>query len=101
MAIKEFIVGPLVAFGSGGVLVEILDDIVFRVLPLTDRDVSEMINGSRVAIGQGNAENNVIENFNQNTSGTKSDERTESYKGQTPLWPIWLSRLRYRGLPDR
>jgi acetate---CoA ligase (ADP-forming) len=41
--------GPLVAFGSGGVLVEILDDIVFRVLPLTDRDVSEMINGSRVA----------------------------------------------------
>ena len=41
--------GPLVAFGSGGVLVEILDDIVFRVLPLTDRDVKEMIAGSRVA----------------------------------------------------
>lgn len=39
--------GPLVAFGSGGVMVELLDDIVFRVLPLTDRDASAMIRGTR------------------------------------------------------
>ncbi len=39
--------GPLVAFGSGGVMVELLDDVVFRVLPLTDRDVAAMIRETR------------------------------------------------------
>ncbi|MBL8188802.1 MAG: GNAT family N-acetyltransferase [Acidobacteria bacterium] len=39
--------GPLVAFGSGGFFVELLDDVVFRVLPLTDRDAREMILSTR------------------------------------------------------
>ncbi len=39
--------GPLVAFGSGGVLVELLDDVVFRVLPLTDADATTMIRDTR------------------------------------------------------
>ncbi len=39
--------GPLVAFGAGGYFVELLDDVVFRVLPLTDRDASEMIRSTR------------------------------------------------------
>jgi acetyl coenzyme A synthetase (ADP forming)-like protein len=35
--------GPLIAFGLGGVHVEILRDVRFRVTPLTDRDASEMV----------------------------------------------------------
>ncbi len=35
--------GPLLAFGSGGRYVEVFRDISFRVLPLTDVDVNEMV----------------------------------------------------------
>jgi len=36
-----------VAFGLGGFMVELLDDIAFRVLPLTDRDAAAMIRSTR------------------------------------------------------
>ena len=39
--------GPLVMFGLGGIYVEILQDVVFRITPLTDRDVIEMVSGIR------------------------------------------------------
>jgi acetyl coenzyme A synthetase (ADP forming)-like protein len=39
--------GPLVAFGLGGVYVEILRDVCFRITPLTDRDAHEMIRSIR------------------------------------------------------
>ncbi len=35
--------GPLIAFGLGGIHVEILGDVRFRVTPLTERDAAEMI----------------------------------------------------------
>jgi acetyl coenzyme A synthetase (ADP forming)-like protein len=41
--------GPLVAFGLGGVQVEILGDVHFRVSPLTDRDADELLFESRGA----------------------------------------------------
>jgi len=37
--------GPLIAFGLGGIHVEILGDVRFRVTPLTDRDAAEMVRG--------------------------------------------------------
>jgi len=39
--------GPLIAFGLGGVHVEILADVCFRVTPLTDVDAHEMVRGIR------------------------------------------------------
>jgi acetyl coenzyme A synthetase (ADP forming)-like protein len=39
--------GPLVAFGLGGIHVEILGDVCFRVTPLTDSDAFDMVSGIR------------------------------------------------------
>ncbi|HET8563351.1 MAG TPA: GNAT family N-acetyltransferase [Candidatus Binatia bacterium] len=39
--------GPLIAFGLGGIHVEILRDVCFRVTPLTDRDAREMVRSIR------------------------------------------------------
>ena len=39
--------GPLLMFGLGGVFVEALKDIVFRVAPLTRLDALDMVNGIR------------------------------------------------------
>lgn len=39
--------GPLVAFGLGGVHVEVLRDVVFRITPLTDRNAHEMVRAIR------------------------------------------------------
>ena len=40
---KDAQFGPVLMFGLGGVLVEILKDVSFRIVPLTPRDAREMI----------------------------------------------------------
>ena len=39
--------GPVGMFGMGGIYVEVLKDVAFRVLPITDRDAAAMISGIR------------------------------------------------------
>src|SRR5262249_44674647 len=39
--------GPLVGFGLGGTAVEVLNDMSFRITPLTDLDAREMVHGIR------------------------------------------------------
>lgn len=41
--IQDRLFGPLVGFGLGGIHVEVLGDVVFRVTPVTDRDAHEMV----------------------------------------------------------
>jgi acetyltransferase len=45
--IRDPLVGPLVMFGLGGVLVEALGDVVFRLAPIHRRDAGDMIRGIR------------------------------------------------------
>ena len=39
--------GPLVGFGLGGIHVEMLGDVRFRIAPLTDRDADELLHEIR------------------------------------------------------
>ena len=42
---RDPLFGPLIAFGLGGIHVEVLRDVQFRVTPLTNRDATEMVQG--------------------------------------------------------
>jgi acetyl coenzyme A synthetase (ADP forming)-like protein len=44
---EDRLFGPLVAFGLGGVQVEVFKDVHFRVAPLSDRDADELIHEVR------------------------------------------------------
>ncbi|HWB22581.1 MAG TPA: GNAT family N-acetyltransferase [Gaiellaceae bacterium] len=45
--IQDPVFGPLVAFGPGGANAELIGDAAFRLAPLTDVDVAELIHGGK------------------------------------------------------
>lgn len=47
-ATNDPVFGPVIAFGAGGTLVEVLDDVVFRAAPCTLLEATEMIAETRV-----------------------------------------------------
>ncbi len=40
---KDAQFGPVLMFGLGGILVEVLKDVAFRIVPLTQRDAAQMV----------------------------------------------------------
>jgi acetate---CoA ligase (ADP-forming) len=45
--VQDPVFGPLVAFGPGGVLAELIEGADFRIAPLTDVDVEELVDGGK------------------------------------------------------
>jgi acetate---CoA ligase (ADP-forming) len=45
--VQDPVFGPLVAFGPGGVLAELIGGAEFRIAPLTDVDAEELVNGGK------------------------------------------------------
>jgi acyl-CoA synthetase (NDP forming) len=48
-AIEDALYGPVVSFGLAGDAVELLEDVAYRIPPLTDADVADMIRAVRAA----------------------------------------------------
>jgi acyl-CoA synthetase (NDP forming) len=45
--VQDPVFGPLVAFGPGGVLAELIGEAGFRIAPLTDHDAEELVLGGK------------------------------------------------------
>ena len=45
--VQDDVFGPLVAFGPGGVLAELIGDAQVRIAPLTDHDAQELVYGGK------------------------------------------------------
>jgi acetate---CoA ligase (ADP-forming) len=48
--VQDPVFGPLVAFGPGGVLAELIGEASFRIAPLTDVDAEELVTGGKAGM---------------------------------------------------
>jgi len=48
--VQDPVFGPLVAFGPGGVLVELIGEASFRIAPLTDVDAEELVTAGKAGV---------------------------------------------------
>src|SRR5207253_10529068 len=48
--VQDPVFGPLVAFGPGGVLAELIGDAQFRIAPLTDVDAAELVQAGKAGL---------------------------------------------------
>jgi acetyl coenzyme A synthetase (ADP forming)-like protein len=48
--VQDPVFGPLVAFGPGGVLAELIGEAAFRIAPLTDVDAEELVTGGKAGL---------------------------------------------------
>jgi acyl-CoA synthetase (NDP forming) len=46
--VQDPVFGPLVGFGPGGVLAELIGEAAFRIAPITDVDAEELVTGGKV-----------------------------------------------------
>jgi acetyl-CoA synthetase (ADP-forming) len=80
-AIKDPQFGPALMFGLGGIFVEVLKDVTFRIAPITESDAKEMITEVKAYPvlkgyrGQPPADTNAIVNILLNTSKLVMDHQ--------------------------
>jgi len=80
-AIKDPQFGPALMFGLGGIFVEVLKDVAFRIAPITEQDAREMITEVKAYPilrgyrGQPPADIDAIVNILMNTSKLVMDHR--------------------------
>jgi acetyl coenzyme A synthetase (ADP forming)-like protein len=105
--------GPLVAYGLGGVYVELLKDVAFRIYPITDVDAAEMVRepkGSRLLEGYRNnpkGDIDALENALQRVSAlvTEMPELVEMDLNPVKVLPpgdgivVVDARMRIRPVP--
>ena len=95
--VQDPVFGPLVAFGPGGVLAELIGQASFRIAPLTDVDAEELVSegkAGRLVRGFRGAPPRTPRRSSTSCSGSRASARTLPAVAELDLNPVLA-------LPDR